>query len=57
MAGSNAEGVYQGHDHRAEAPVDRDRSRPDLQFRIRSLSALAQVYACADSKEKFMKDF
>jgi catalase-peroxidase len=34
--------------------VDRHPCRPDLHSQLR---ALAEVYACADSKEKFVKDF
>jgi catalase-peroxidase len=36
--------------------VDRHPRRPDLRFALQ-LRALAEVYGCADSKEKFVKDF
>ncbi|HVC50657.1 MAG TPA: catalase/peroxidase HPI [Stellaceae bacterium] len=55
VAGS--EGVYEGREHRTNA-VRWTGTRVDLIFGSHSqLRALAEVYACADSKEKFVKDF
>ncbi len=53
----NAEGIYQGHDRKTKAPKWTATS-VDLIFGSHSqLRAFAEVYACADSKEKFVKDF
>jgi catalase-peroxidase len=52
-----AEGVYEGRD-RKTGKVKWTGTRVDLVFGSNSqLRALAEVYACADSKEKFVKDF
>jgi catalase-peroxidase len=53
----NAEGVYQGVDRKTKAPKW-TATAVDLVFGSHSqLRAFAEVYACADSKEKFVKDF
>jgi catalase-peroxidase len=53
----SAEGVYEGRD-RKTGKVKWTGTRVDLAFGSNSeLRALAEVYACADSKEKFVKDF
>ena len=55
VAGS--EGVYEGRDRKTNA-VKWTGTRVDLVFGSHSqLRAFAEVYACADSKEKFVKDF
>jgi catalase-peroxidase len=49
--------VYEGRDRRT-GKVKWTGTRVDLVFGSHSqLRALAEVYACADSKEKFVKDF
>jgi catalase-peroxidase len=54
---AGAEGVYEGRD-RTTNEVKWTGTRVDLVFGSNSeLRALAEVYACADSKEKFAKDF
>jgi catalase-peroxidase len=54
---AGAEGVYEGRD-RTTGEVKWTSTRVDLIFGSHSqLRALAEVYACADSKEKFVKDF
>jgi catalase-peroxidase len=54
---SGSDGVYEGRDRKTNA-VKWTGSRVDLIFGSHSqLRALAEVYACADSKEKFVKDF
>jgi len=53
----SSEGVYEGRD-RATAKVKWTGTRVDLVFGSNSqLRALAEVYACNDSKETFVKDF
>jgi catalase-peroxidase len=53
----DSEGVYEGRDRKTNA-VKWTGTRVDLIFGSHSqLRALAEVYACADSKEKFVKDF
>jgi catalase-peroxidase len=53
----NAEGIYQGVDRKTKAPKW-TATAVDLIFGSHSqLRAFAEVYACADSKEKFVKDF
>jgi catalase-peroxidase len=53
----NAEGIYQGVDRKTKAPKW-TATAIDLIFGAHSqLRAYAEVYACADSKEKFVKDF
>ena len=53
----DSEGVYQGHDRKTNK-VKWTGTRVDLIFGSHSqLRALAEVYGCADSKEKFVKDF
>ena len=53
----NADGVYEGRDRKTKAPKW-TATRVDLIFGSHSqLRAFAEVYACADSKEKFVKDF
>jgi len=55
LAGS--EGIYEGRDRKTNA-VKWTGTRVDLIFGSHSqLRALAEVYACADSKEKFVNDF
>ena len=54
---AGAEGVYEGRDRKTNE-VRWTGTRVDLIFGSHSqLRALAEVYACADSKEKFVKDF
>jgi catalase-peroxidase len=54
---SGSEGVYEGRDRKTKA-VKWTGTRVDLIFGSHSqLRALAEVYGCADSKEKFVKDF
>ena len=51
------EGVYEGHD-RKTGEVKWTATRVDLIFGSHSqLRAFAEVYACADSAEKFVRDF
>ena len=51
------EHVYEGRD-RATGKVKWTGTRVDLIFGSHSqLRALAEVYACADAKEKFVRDF
>jgi catalase-peroxidase len=51
------EGVYEGRDRKTKQ-VKWTGTRIDLIFGSHSqLRALGEVYACADSKEKFVKDF
>jgi catalase-peroxidase len=53
----SAEGVYEGRDRKTKA-AKWTGTRVDLIFGSHSqLRAFAEVYACADSKEKFAKDF
>jgi catalase-peroxidase len=54
---STAEGVYEGRD-RATGELKWTATRIDLVFGSNSqLRAIAEVYACNDSKDKFVKDF
>jgi catalase-peroxidase len=54
---AGSEGVYEGRDRKTNA-LKWTATRVDLIFGSHSqLRALAEVYACADSKEKFVKDF
>jgi catalase-peroxidase len=54
---STSEGVFEGHD-RATGKIKWTGTRVDLVFGSNSqLRALAEVYACNDSKEAFVKDF
>jgi catalase-peroxidase len=54
---STTEGVFEGRD-RATGEVKWTGTRVDLVFGSNSqLRALAEVYACNDSKERFVKDF
>ena len=54
---ADAEGVYEGRD-RATGELRWTGTRVDLVFGSNSqLRALAEVYACADSQEKFVRDF
>ena len=54
---STSEGVYEGRD-RKTGEVKWTGTRVDLIFGSHSqLRALAEVYACDDSKETFVKDF
>ncbi len=54
---SGSEGVYEGRTRRTNE-AKWTGTRADLIFGSHSqLRALAEVYACADSKEKFVKDF
>jgi catalase-peroxidase len=53
----NADGVYEGRDRKTKA-VKWTATRVDLIFGSHSqLRAFAEVYGCADAKEKFVKDF
>jgi catalase-peroxidase len=55
--GNGSEGVYEGHNRKTNAPKW-TATRVDLIFGSNSeLRALAEVYGCTDSKEKFVKDF
>ena len=52
-----SDGVYEGRDRKTKE-VKWTGTRVDLIFGSHSqLRALAEVYACADSKQKFVKDF
>jgi catalase-peroxidase len=54
---AGSDGVYEGRDRKTN-DVKWTGTRVDLIFGSHSqLRALAEVYACADSKEKFVKDF
>jgi catalase-peroxidase len=54
---AGADGVYEGRDRKTNE-VKWTGTRVDLIFGSHSqLRALAEVYACADSKEKFVQDF
>jgi len=54
---TSSEGVYEGRDRKTNE-VKWTATRVDLIFGAHSeLRALAEVYACTDSKEKFVKDF
>lgn len=54
---AGSEGVYEGRD-RKTTELKWTGTRVDLIFGSHSqLRALAEVYACADSQEKFVKDF
>jgi catalase-peroxidase len=54
---AGSEGVYEGRDRETNA-LKWTATRVDLIFGSHSqLRALAEVYACADSKDKFVKDF
>jgi catalase-peroxidase len=54
---AGSEGVYEGRDRKTNE-VKWTATRIDLIFGSHSqLRALAEVYACADAKEKFVKDF
>ena len=54
---AGAEGFYEGRDRKTKA-AKWTGTRVDLIFGSHSqLRALAEVYGCADSKEKFVKDF
>ena len=56
-ASSTAEGVFEGRD-RATGEIKWTGTRVDLVFGSNSqLRAIAEVYACDDSKEAFVKDF
>jgi catalase-peroxidase len=57
QASAGTEGVFEGRDRNTNE-VKWTGTRVDLIFGSHSqLRALAEVYACADSKEKFVKDF
>ena len=54
---AGSEGVYEGRDRKTNE-VKWTGTRVDLIFGSHSqLRAFAEVYACADAKEKFVKDF
>jgi len=54
---AGSDGVHEGRDRKTNA-VKWTGTRVDLIFGSHSqLRAIAEVYACADSKEKFVKDF
>jgi len=56
-APSGSDGLYEGRDRKTNAPKWTG-TRVDLIFGSHSqLRAFAEVYACADSKEKFVADF
>jgi len=57
QASSTTEGVFEGRD-RATGEIKWTGTRVDLVFGSNSqLRAVAEVYACDDSKEAFVKDF
>jgi catalase-peroxidase len=57
QAANGSDGVYEGRD-RKNNEIKWTATRVDLIFGSHSqLRALAEVYACADAKEKFVKDF
>ncbi len=57
QSSADAEGVYEGRDRKTNE-LKWTGTRVDLIFGSHSqLRALAEVYACADSQEKFVKDF
>ena len=57
QASSTSEGVFEGRD-RATGEIKWTGTRVDLLFGSNSqLRAIAEVYACDDSKEAFVKDF
>ena len=54
---AGSDGTYEGRDRKTNA-VKWTATRVDLIFGSHSqLRAFAEVYACADSKEKFARDF
>ncbi len=54
---SSTEGVFEGRDRATDA-IKWTGTRADLIFGSNSqLRAVAEVYACSDSKEAFVKDF
>jgi catalase-peroxidase len=54
---ASSEGVYEGHD-RASGVLKWTGTRVDLVFGYNSqLRAIAEVYACDDAQEKFVRDF
>jgi catalase-peroxidase len=54
---AGSEGVFEGRDRKTNE-LKWTATRVDLIFGAHSeLRALAEVYACADAKEKFVKDF
>jgi catalase-peroxidase len=54
---AGSDGMYEGHDRKTNE-LKWTGTRVDLIFGSHSqLRALAEVYACADSKEKFVQDF
>jgi catalase-peroxidase len=56
-ASASAENVYEGRDRRT-GELKRTATAVDLVFGSHSqLRALAEVYACEDSKETFVRDF
>jgi len=56
-SGNGSGGAYEGRDRKTNQ-VKWTGTRVDLIFGSNSqLRALAEVYACADSREKFVKDF
>ncbi|MCC6779947.1 MAG: catalase-peroxidase, partial [Hyphomicrobiales bacterium] len=53
----NADGIYEGRDRKSKA-LKWTATRVDLIFGSHSqLRAFAEIYACTDSKEKFVRDF
>jgi catalase-peroxidase len=57
QASAGSEGVYEGRDRKTNQPKWTG-TRVDLIFGSHSqLRAFAEVYACSDSKQKFVKDF
>jgi catalase-peroxidase len=57
QSSTTSEGVYEGSDH-ATGKIKWTGTRVDLLFGSNSqLRAIAEVYACDDSKETFVKDF
>src|SRR4029077_2372705 len=57
QASAGSDGVYEGRDRKTNE-LKWTGTRADLIFGSHSqLRALAEVYACSDSKEKFVKDF
>jgi catalase-peroxidase len=57
LPSAGADGVYEGRDRKTDE-VRWTGTRVDLIFGSHAqLRALAEVYACADAEEKFVKDF
>ena len=55
-ATSGAEDEFEGRDRKPAKQVDRYSCRSHLRFQL-GIESMAEVYGCADSQEKFVKDF